>query len=81
MAKAIILGVLLIMLLGGLATMKIAGAREVSGGDPARFLHALVWTGWLKGETRRAQILRRLALAWVVVLVLAWLGVAVFMKA
>jgi hypothetical protein len=81
MLKGVLLGVILFLLLGGLATIKIAAALEVSKGERARFLQALVWTGWLKGDTRRAVVLRRLALAWVVVLVLAWFAVALFMNA
>jgi hypothetical protein len=79
MLKPVLLAVILFMLIGGGGALKLLAAREVSGGQFDRFVRALVWTGWLKGQTRRAVVLRRITIAWVITLVLAWFGVALFM--
>ncbi len=78
MLKPVLLAVIPFMLVGGCGALKLLAAREVSGGQFDRFVRALVWTGWLKGDTRRAIILRRITVVWVVALVLAWLAVAIF---
>jgi hypothetical protein len=65
--EPIVLAAALVLWIGGAALFKYLAAREVARSEGQDVLPVLAWTGWLKGRTRRARVLRNVTFVWIVV--------------